>query len=937
MWLHITTSYSPYYVKFYTLKNQSRKILLLIIAVGVFFRLQAQRPAPLITADFQSIPLSDFLDVLERQTGYRFFYDKSTLDATLVSFSASGMPLTDALQKGLQGTSLKYAISPEKWVFISRHTSIQTELPAWLYSDQQHKGMRDTGPGGTYSAIQENGSVQKLLVVGAEQPRTSQNNVTLRGYVRDQKNGEPIVGATVQVDGKNTGSVTDRFGYYTLIVPPDTCLLNVQSIGMEDVNLKLLVLGSGQVNVSMETAVMTLKNVVVSGQKMNNLRSTQLGVQQLDIKTIKQVPVVFGEADIMRVLLTTPGVKTVGEASTGLNVRGGAADQNLILFNESNVYNPAHFFGMFSAFNPEVVKDVELFKGSIPAKYGGRLSSVVNVNGREGNKKKFAGSAGIGLLTSRLQLEGPIVKDKSSFIIGGRTTYADWLLKQLPQEYSNSKASFYDLNAILNHTFNEKNAIHISGYLSQDRFNLNTDTFFHYRNRNFSVKWKHTFNPRFYTLIIGGNDFYEYNISSDRIPLTAYKLSFNIGQTYFRNHYNYVLNNRHTFEFGVNVNLHKLNPGSYLPVGEESAVIPVVMPSEQAAEAALYLSDNFKITGNLSLEAGLRYSGYAYLGPYTVNNYPAGVPLREDNTSGTTTYAKSKIINTYQGPEVRIGLRQMISSTFSVKAGYNSLRQYIHMLSNTAAMAPTDTWKLSDPNIRPQFGDQFSLGLYKNFKSNTIEVSLEGYYKRIKDYLDFKSGAVLLLNPHVETEVLRTKGKAYGAELLIKKSTGKLNGWISYTYSRILLKADDLLNGEVINDGNYYPANYDKPHDLTLISNYKLSHRFSVSWNTTYSTGRPITLPIGRFYYDGGMRTLYADRNTYRIPDYFRMDFSMNIEGNHKVYQKTHSSWTIGVYNVTGRRNPFSVYYVTQDRAINGYKLSVFGSAIPFINYNIRF
>lgn len=897
----------------------------------------AQRQEPFITGAFQSLPVADFLNTLEQQSGFRFFYDSSRLDTNRVNIVVSDMSLSDVLDSALRKTSLRFAISAEGWVFISKFTAVQTVLPAWVYNNQPPALAGDSAKGTRFSANQHNGGGQKLIVVGAGPTDDLPHALTLRGYVRDQKNGEPVVGATLQVQDRNINAVTDRFGYYTLMVPKDTNVLNIQSIGMEDVSLRLLMLGSGQVNVDMETRVLTLKNVVVSGQKVNNLRSAQLGVQKLDIQTIKQVPVVFGEADIMRVLLTTPGVKTVGEASTGLNVRGGAADQNLILFNESNVYNPAHFFGMFSAFNPEVVKDVELFKGSIPAKYGGRLSSVVNINSREGNKKKFAGSAGIGLLTSRLQLEGPIIKDKSSFIIGGRTTYADWLLKQLPQEYNNSKASFYDLNAIIHHTFNDKNSIHISGYMSQDRFNLNTDTFFHYRNRNLSVKWKHSFNPRFYTLITGGSDFYEYNISSDRVPLTAYNLSFNIGQTYFRNQYSYLLNNRHNLEFGFNANLHKLNPGSYLPVGSGSAVNPVTMPREQALEAAIYLSDNFKITENLSVEAGLRYSAYAYLGPYTVNNYPSGVPLREDNTLGTTTYAKNKVIHTYQGPEVRIGLRQMLSPTFSIKAGYNSLRQYIHMLSNTAAMAPTDIWKLSDPNIRPQFGDQFSVGLYKNLQSNTIEISLEGYYKRINDYLDFKSGAVLLLNPHVETEVLRTRGKAYGAELLIKKGTGKLNGWLSYTYSRILLKANDPLNGEIINDGNYYPANYDKPHDLTLISNYKLSHRFSLSWNTTYSTGRPITLPIGRFYYDGAMRTLYADRNTYRIPDYFRMDFSMNIEGNHKVYQKTHSSWTIGVYNITGRRNPFSVYYVTQDRAINGYKLSVFGSAIPFVNYNIRF
>ena len=313
------------------------------------------------------------------------------------------------------------------------------------------------------------------------------------------------------------------------------------------------------------------------------------------------------------------------------------------------------------------------------------------------------------------------------------------------------------------------------------------------------------------------------------------------------------------------------------------------------------------------------------------------MPKTEDNIIGTNVYGKNKFIKTYQGPEIRLSARYAFTDDFSVKAGVNTQRQYIHVLSNTSAMAPTDIWKLSDPNIKPQYGEQVSVGLYKNFKSNTIETSVEVYYKRIKDYLDYKSGAVLVLNHHIETDVINTKGKAYGVEVLIKKLTGKLNGWISYTYSRTLLKMDDPTAGEIINGGRYYPANSDKPHDITFISNYRISHRFSLSLNATYSTGRPITLPIGIFYYDNAYRTLYADRNAYRIPDYFRTDFSMNLDGNHKIHQRFHNSWTVGVYNLTGRKNPYSVYFISENGIVNGYKLSIFGSPIPFLNFNIKF
>ena len=376
---------------------------------------------------------------------------------------------------------------------------------------------------------------------------------------------------------------------------------------------------------------------------------------------------------------------------------------------------------------------------------------------------------------------------------------------------------------------------------------------------------------------------------------------FDINQTYFKAHFNYYLNNSHTIDFGLNSIYYKFNPGYFNPDGKESLVVPDQMAAEQALESALYVNDRYNITPEFTVEGGIRYSLYNYLGPKTVNTYAPGLPITESNMTGTIDYEKGKFIKTYPGPEYRFA-RYAFTDSFSIKASFNTQRQYIHMLSNTAAMAPTDIWKLSDPSIRPQYGEQVSLGFYKNFKSNTIETSLEVYYKKINNYLDYKSGANLVLNHHIETDVINTKGKAYGVEFLVKKLTGKLNGWISYTWSRILLKQDDPLAGELINKGIFYPANYDKPHDITLIGNYRVNHRFSVSLNATYSTGRPITLPIGRFYYAGSTRTLYADRNAYRIPDYFRTDFSMNIDGNHKVHQITHNSWTIGVYNLTGRK-----------------------------------
>ncbi|MFL5773018.1 MAG: TonB-dependent receptor plug domain-containing protein, partial [Flavisolibacter sp.] len=397
------------------------------------------------------------------------------------------------------------------------------------------------------------------------------------------------------------------------------------------------------------------------------------------------------------------------------------------------------------------------------------------------------------------------------------------------------------------------------------------------------------------------------------------------------------VNAAHSFDFGAGTLLYHLHPGLMEPDGPTSQIRRDEVEGEQALESGVYVTHRFTASSRFSIVSGFRYSYYNYLGPHQVFLYAANSPMSETSIIDTVSYKKGKSIKNYGNPEFRISARFALTPGFSVKASYNTMSQYIHMLSNTTAISPTDVWKLSDPNIKPQTGDQLSLGFYKNLKSNTIETSVELYYKRIKNYLDYKPGATLVLNHHIETEVIETRGKAYGIEVLVKKPGGKLNGWISYTYSRILLQANDPTLGQFVNFGQYYPANYDKPHDATMAGNFRVNHRFSISMNTTYSTGRPITLPVGRFFYAGSQRVLYSERNKYRIPDYFRADFSMNVQGNHKVKQRTHNSWTIGIYNLTGRKNAYSVYYTSENGRVNGYRLSIFGSAIPFVNFNIRF
>lgn len=897
-----------------------------------------------ISVNFQQATIEQFVTELEAKSGFHFFYDPIQFDSLKVTLQATNKPIENILSQAFKNTDFSFAITKQQQVFLTKGREIQTGLAVGYFGITVANATAANISVSPANAdpdkdkkIPEATTENKLYEIGLKTNTIEAGTATLSGYVKEAKSGESVTGASIYVTNTKTGVATDQFGYFTIKLPKGRQVLSVRGIGMRDTRRQIILYSDGKIIIEMQEQVTSLKEVKISAEKVANVRNVQLGVNRLDIKSIKQVPTVFGEADILRVVLTLPGVQSVGEATTGFNVRGGSADQNLILMNDATIYNPSHFFGFFSSFNPDIVKDIELYKSSIPERFGGRLSSVLDVTNREGNKKKFTGSAGIGLITSRLNVEGPIIKDKTSFSFGGRTTYSDWLLKLLPDAYKHSSASFYDLNLDISHQIDDKNNLYLTSYISRDKFKLNSDTAYSYSNRNINLKWKHNFNNKLFSVITAGIDRYQYDVSSADNPVNAYKLNFDINQSNFKTDFTYYLNRKNTVDFGLSSIYYKLHPGSFQPLGAQSLVAPDVVATQQALESALYLGDKFDVTDDLSISGGVRYSIYNFLGPQTVYNYAPNLPKTSTNQLDSTNYASGKFIKTYSGPEIRLSARYQLGDNLSIKGGYNTLRQYIHLLSNTTAISPTDVWQLSDPNIKPQYGDQVSLGLYHNLKSNTIETSVEVYYKRLRDYLDYKSGANLVLNHHIETDVVGTEGKAYGIELLVKKATGKANGWISYAYSRTFLRQNDPNVGDLINGGAYYPANFDKPHSFNFIGNYRFSHRFSVSLNLTYSTGRPITLPIAKYEYGGSERVFYSDRNQYRIPDYFRSDFSMNIEGNHKVHQLTHNSFTIGVYNLTGRQNAYSTFFTEQGGAINGYKLSIFARPIPFINYNIRF
>lgn len=919
-----------------------RKIYLLTICCLFLLQIVSgqQNPVKLFSLSLQQSPISSLINEIETKSSYHFYYDATQFDSLKVSLQVIDKPLETVLELVLKNTGFHYAITGEK-VFLTKGRQIRTDLaPGYTMAAPAMPNNQTATADYTTELdkkIPDATTENKLYEIGLKTNTIKSGNAILSGYVRNIKSGEAVVGASIYVAATKTGVATDQFGYFNITLPRGRHTLNIRGLGMRDTRRQIFLYTDGKLNIEMQEQVNSLKEVKISGEKVANVRSVELGITRLNIKDIKQIPTAFGEADVLKVVLTLPGVTSVGEATTGFNVRGGAADENLILLDGSTIYNPAHFFGFFAAFNPDIVKDIELYKSSIPEKFGGRLSSVLDITNREGNKKIFTGSAGIGLLTSRLNVEGPIIKDKTSFIFGGRTTYSDWLLSALPEAYKHSSASFYDFNLDISHQINDKNNLYVSSYISNDKFRLNSDTNYSYSNKSILLKWKHNFNNKLYSVVSGGVDRYQYDVNSTANAINAYDLNFKINQTNFKTDFNYYLSNKHTITFGLSSILYHVNPGSFEPDGAKSLILPQVVSPEQALESALYLGDKFDVTADLTISAGIRYNIYSYLGAHTVDQYAPNLPRDAANVLDSTSYKSGQFINTYSAPDIRVSARYLLNDNLSVKAAYNTLHQYIHLLSNSTSISPTDIYKLSDPNIKPESGDQVSFGIFKNARANTIEMSVEVYYKRLRNYLDYRSGAVLLLNEHIERDVINTRGKAYGAEFLVKKTAGKLNGWFSYTYSRTFLRQDDPYAGEFINGGKYYPANYDKPHAFNFTGNYKFTHRYSISLDMAYSTGRPITLPIAKYIYAGSERVFYSDRNVYRIPDYFRSDFSLNIEGNHKIHQKTHNSWTIGVYNLTGRQNAYSTFFTEQSGVISGYKLSIFAAPIPFINYNIRF
>jgi Outer membrane receptor proteins, mostly Fe transport len=701
------------------------------------------------------------------------------------------------------------------------------------------------------------------------------------------------------------------------------------------VNINLY--GQGEMNIEMNSTLIPLKETVVSADRNMVLKRYEVGAEKINITSFRLLPTSMGESDIIKSVLLLPGVQTVGEGSAGFNVRGGSADQNLIIMDGSPFYNTSHFFGFFSAVNSDIIKDVTLYKGGIPSRFGGRISSILDIGTRDGSMKEFKGNAGISPITTHFVVEGPLKKDTSSFIITGRTTYSNWIFKLIDNPaLQRSRASFYDVNAKFTYDINKNNRLDFSSYLSHDSFRFNSDTTYSYDNSIVNARWRHFFNSRFLSLMTLNNSNYRYDISGESGTAEAFILSHRINSTGLKGDFNYFLG-RNEINFGTDLTWYDVIPGSYKPANDSSLVKPVSLAKERALEAALYIDDKFVLNEYVSLNAGIRFSSFFVFGPETLLLYDPGFTRSRSSVIDTLSYKASHLTKLYGGPELRFSINFKLTNSSSLKINYNRTRQYLHLLSNSTSISPTDTWKLCDYYLKPQIGDQYAIGFYQMLYGKSVEASAEIYYKSINNMVDYKGGTSLIMNENIEQDLVGVKGKAYGLELMIKKSEGRVRWSLGYTFARTFLKSTGKFDDEILNKGKWFPANFDRPNDLVFTFNYLFSRRFSLSANYTYSTGRPVTYPVSSYYLNDIYIIYYSDRNKYRIPDYSRLDLSFRFSGNLKSHKIANPNWTFSVFNLLGRQNVYSEYFNNINNQVVGYKLSVFGEAIPSVTLSFDF
>jgi hypothetical protein len=754
----------------------------------------------------------------------------------------------------------------------------------------------------------------------------AQESYTVNGVVKDSLSGETLIGVTLKFSGKTQlGTSTNAYGFFSYKLITGTYDLSVSYIGYRTIFKKITISADTKLDLNM-VPDNTIDEIVISSEKRNdNVVNAQMGVAKINLSEIKNVPVLFGERDILKTLQLLPGIKSAGEGNSGFYVRGGSTDQNLILLDEAPVYNASHLLGFFSTFNSDAIKDVSVFKGGMPAQYGGRLSSVLDIRMNDGNKKEYTAEGGIGLISSRLKLEGPIVKDKGSFMISGRRTYADaFLAFSGDSSIKNNTLYFYDLNAKANYQIDEKNTLYLSGYFGRDELGLSETFGFGWGNTTATLRWNHLYSNRLFsnTSLIYSN--YNYVIENF-LEENNFKVSSSIRDFNLKQDFQLALNNRHNVRFGVDLIHHTIAPGA-ITASETSSVNEVTVEKRKGSEIAAYISDEWEMNDRINVVYGLRASSFLLLGPGNFSNYD-----QDGNITSSKSYSQGDLVKTYINLEPRISASYQLNSSSSIKSSYTRNTQNLHLMSNSTAGSPTDLYIMSSNNVRPEIADQVALGYFRNLKDDNYEFSAEVYYKVMQGQIEYRSGTDLRGNRNVEADLLFGDGRAYGIELFLKKRFGKINGWVGYTLSKTERKFND------IDAGKWFLAKQDRTHDLSLVGIYRASERWTFSSTFVYNTGNAVTFPTGKYQLNGNTVFYYPERNSNRMPDYHRLDFSATREG--KPNKKLQSSWSFGLYNLYNRKNAYSIDFRDDpdDKSkTQAVRTTLFG-IIPSITWNFKF
>lgn len=784
-----------------------------------------------------------------------------------------------------------------------------------------------------------------LLITGfVFQNLEAQDKYTIRGTITDGKNNETLIGVNIIVPELQTGTITNEYGFYSITLPSGTYTIQISYLGFKSVSETITLNENMNKSFSLVESAESLDEVVITEDiEKLNIKKPQMSVNSLSIKTIKQIPVVLGEVDVIRAITLLPGVTNAGEGASGFNVRGGAADQNLILLDEATIFNSSHLFGLFSVFNPDAIKDIKLYKGGIPAKYGGRVSSVLDIYQKEGNSNNFNLSGGIGLVSSRLLAEGPIKKEKGSFLLGGRSSYAHLFL---PLFDIDNRAYFYDLNTKLSYKLNPNNSIYLSGYFGRDVFEL-SDTFTNtYGNSVLNFRWNHLFNDKLFSNLSLIYSDYFYGLTLDFVGFDWESGIRNFNLKYDLKHY---ISSNFRLDYGLNSIYYKFNPGEIKPINNSSGINPEKLIDKYAFENALYIDAEHKLSDKLSISYGARLSTFHRLGQDEINVYTNNNPVvfndelqiyEEAESIGTESSSRSDVLESFVNIEPRFAMAYQLNENSSVKASYNRLSQYLHLLSNTSSPTPLDVWTPSGPFVEPQLLDQVALGYFRTFKDNAFSLEVETFYKKIQNRIDYIDGADLIANDAIERVILNGEARAYGLEVLLKKNEGQFKGWLAYTLSKSEQRTPGRTAQETgINNGEWYNTPWDKTHDISFNGSYDLNDKWKFGANFIFQTGQPTNYPTGQYEFQGLLIPIFdGERNSDRLPAYHRIDVSATLTLKKNISKNWKGEWVFSIYNLYNRRNAASITFGrNEDTFVNeAVRTSIFG-IIPAVTYNFKF